>query len=169
MLSFPIRSLDAGAVTVDASLAFDDPVWEDADVRPREGVRVTGRLSSAGADRFYFSGHLAGAVAVDCRRCLDPLTVAAAEDVAFLIAAPGDETLDDDPDVFVLPIHSDEVDLAPAIREFWLLTVPSFVDCSSEGQVPCGKAIAASAASAPPPPATDPRWAALRDLKLDAD
>jgi uncharacterized protein len=67
MLSFDIRSLETKAVHVDGSLAPDDPVWEEGDLRPTEPIRVTGRLSSAGEGRFYFTGRLEGRTELPCR------------------------------------------------------------------------------------------------------
>ena len=70
MLCFDIRSLESQAATVDGDLAADDPVWESEGPRPEGSLRVTGRLSSAGPGRFYFSGELDGVIDSECRRCL---------------------------------------------------------------------------------------------------
>ena len=67
MLSFDIRSLETKAVQVDGSIQPDDPIWEEGDVRPSEPVRVTGRLSSAGEGRFYFTGRIDGGIVLPCR------------------------------------------------------------------------------------------------------
>lgn len=130
MLSFPTRSLLQGAVQVAGDLEPGDKVWQDGDQRPAGGVRVTGRISGAGAGRFYFSGRFAGAVVGECRRCLVEVQSAidSASKLLFAEAEAGD---DDDPDVFPLTPgrHGAEVDLRPAIREQWLLEVPAFVLC----------------------------------------
>ena len=60
MLSFDLRSLESKAVQVDDYLDPDDPVWKEGDPRPAEPVHVTGRLSPAGAGRFYWHGRLEG-------------------------------------------------------------------------------------------------------------
>ena len=165
MLSIDLRLLEAQAASVDGILDPDDAVWQDGDVRPRDGLRVTGRLSRAGADRYYFSGRIAGTVEMPCRRCLEPATQAVSEDVHVLFAEPGAEGAED-PDVFVLPLRAGELDLRPAAREQWLLAAPAFVECSEEcrglctrcganlNQEPCGC-----------PPVTDSRWDALRTLR----
>ena len=62
MLSFDIRSLEAHAAVVDDVLSADDPVWEESDRKPVDGVRVSGRISSAGQGRFYWHAHLHGDV-----------------------------------------------------------------------------------------------------------
>src|SRR5690242_4479603 len=98
MLSFDIRSLASKAVHVDGELAADDPVWQDEDTRPTTPLHVVGRLSAAGAERYYFSGHLEGEASGECRRCLTDVTVAVAEDVQLLFVEADTEGADD-PDV----------------------------------------------------------------------
>ena len=130
MLSFPTRSLLQGAIQVTGELEPDDRIWQDGDQRPAEVVRVTGRLSGAGAGRFYFSGKFAGAALGECRRCLvEVRSVIAGE--AHLLFAESETGDDDDPDVFplILGRSGSEVDLRPALREQWLLEVPAFVLC----------------------------------------
>ena len=63
MLSFDLRALEARAAVVDGALEPTDPVWDADDPRPLGPLRVTGRLSSAGAGHFYFTGHVEGVAA----------------------------------------------------------------------------------------------------------
>ena len=128
MLSFDIRSLESKAAQVDASLSAADPVWVEGDPLPSQPVSVIGRLSSAGSDRFYFSGRIEGLVELACRRCLTEVSAEVADEVQILFAEAGDEDTDD-PDVFHLDPRSVALDLRPAIREHWLLAVPRFVLC----------------------------------------
>src|SRR3954470_431768 len=100
MLSFDIRSLEAKAVQVDGSLQPDDPIWEEGDAKPAGPIRVTGRLSSAGEGRFYFSGHIEGRVEMACRLCLEDVEAEVDEDVHFILAETGAEEADD-PDVYL--------------------------------------------------------------------
>ncbi len=60
MLSFDIRALEAQAEAVDGELSPTDEVWQGGDLLPQGPLRVTGRLSAAGPDRFYFSGRITG-------------------------------------------------------------------------------------------------------------
>src|SRR5215212_11362934 len=100
MLSFDTRSLDEKAAQVDGQVDSDDPVWQAEDhPRPVEPVHVTGRLSSAGPGRYYFSGHMDGTAAAECRRCLIELRTSVDEDVQFIFAEPSSEDADE-PDVF---------------------------------------------------------------------
>jgi uncharacterized protein len=120
MLSFPIRTLDQGAVQVESDLPADDAVWLEGDVRPVAGVHVNGRLSGAGTGRYYFSGGFHGTAAGECRRCLAPVEFVVQGDVHLLFADANDENADE-PDVYPLSDSGLELDLRPPIREAWML------------------------------------------------
>lgn len=131
MLSFPTQSIVAGAVQVQGDLDRDDQCWIEGDSRPNTSLRVTGRLSSAGQGRFYFSGKFAGEATVECRRCLQDIDVEVGAEAHLLYA---DTETEGDPDIYPLAIGraGEAVDLRPAIREQWLLEVPAFVLCSPD-------------------------------------
>jgi len=165
MLSFDIRSLASKAVQVDGVLAADDPVWQDDDPRPSSPIRVTGRLSAAGGERYYFSGHFEGEVSGECRRCLTDVTESVEEDAQLLFVEADTEGADD-PDVYVVDPRAYELDLRPALREQWLLAVPAFVQCREDckGLCPtCGTDLNTGACDCAP--ATDSRWDALRKVR----
>lgn len=163
MLSFDLRTLDRHAQQVDSVLPGDDPVWEPGDPHPTDGVRVHGRLSSAGTGRYYFHGHIEGRATMECRRCLAPASADVDETVSFVFAEAGDTEMDDDPDVFPIPALAQELDLRPAVREEWLLAAPAFLECRPDckGLCPtCGAELNAGPCGCAP--AADPRWDALR-------
>jgi len=165
MLSFDIRSLASKAVQVDGVLAADDPVWQDDDPRPSSPIRVTGRLSAAGGERYYFSGHFEGEVSGECRRCLTHVTESVEEDAQLLFVEADTEGADD-PDVYVVDPRAYELDLRPALREQWLLAVPAFVQCREDckGLCPtCGTDLNTGACDCAP--VTDSRWDALRKVR----
>jgi uncharacterized protein len=166
MLCFDIRSLESQAAQVDGELAADDPVWESEGPRPAGPVRVTGRLSPAGAGRFYFSGRLEGTVAGECRRCLTDVTVPVTDEVHLFFAEEGDETAEDDPDVYPIDASARDLDLRPAIRESFALAAPQFLACREDCQGLCPSCGADRNAGACHCPATtDSRWDALRSLR----
>jgi uncharacterized protein len=166
MLVFDLRTL-AEAVRVDDELTPDDSVWEAGDPTPSEPVRVTGRLSPAGVsgDRFYFSGHVTGSVLDTCRRCLTDVSTTIDEKVQLLfVAEDADEA--DDPDVFVFDPRGRDLDMRPAIREQWLLSVPCFALCREECKglcATCGADLNAGPCECAGP--VDDRWAALRAVQ----
>ena len=168
MLSFDLRSLETQAARVDGALAGDDPVWLEGDARPVGSVQVTGRLSSAGSERFYFSGHLSGVARDTCRRFLVDVETPVAQDVHVLFAESGGED-EDDPDVYPIDAREHDLDLRPAIREEWLLAVPALVVCKDDckGLCPkCGADLNAGACGCAQ--VRDPRWDALRSLDESA-
>ena len=134
MLSYPTRTVSAGAVQVDAMLGPEDGVWQDGDSLPsKDGVAVSGRLSEAGQGRFYFTGSLKGSFEQECRRCLVGVETVVETDTHVLFA-DGEHVDEDDPDVFPLAFgrSGDEIDLKPVVRQEWLLEVPAFAVCRPE-------------------------------------
>ena len=164
MLSFDIRSLESTPERVDGTLAPDDPVWQEGDPVPSAPVHVTGRVSSAGSGRFYFSGHIDGDVGLECRRCLTDVQASVSQDLQLIFAEAGDEEIED-PDVYSIDPQASALDLRPAIREEWILSVPAFVLCRED----CKGLCATCGADLNEDPthshaAADPRWSALRGL-----
>lgn len=169
MLAFDIRSLLVNPGQVDGSLAPEDEVWMDDDVRPDAPLQVTGRVSVAGQDRFYFSGRFDGQVTLDCKRCLTPVATKIGDRVTAIFSDAGGEDTDD-PDVFALTDGGATLDVRPVIREQWLLQVPSFVLCRTDcrGICPtCGTDRNMGTCTCAPTP--DSRWDALRAARSRAD
>jgi uncharacterized protein len=165
MLSFDIRSLRERAVSVSGEIDPDDPVWKPDDPRPAGPIRVTGRLSSAGAGRFYWHGRMDGQAALDCRRCLLETTAEVGEEVHLIFSEDGDP---DDPDVYSIDPDARELDLRPAVREHWLLEVPGYALCRPDckGLCPtCGTDLNASECGCPP--VAQSRWDGLRKHRGD--
>ena len=165
MLQFDIRSVEARAAQVDAELPPDDPIWEQGDPVPAKPLRVTGRLSAAGSGRFYWHGRLSGDLTLPCRRCLTETTVHVQDETHVIFAEEGSEETED-PDVYVLDERSNQLDLRPAVREQWMLNVPSFAECRAEcrGLCPtCGKDLNEGPCECPA--SRDSRWEALRRIQ----
>ena len=162
MLSFDIRSLETKAVHVDGSVQPYDPIWEEGDSRPTEPIRVTGRLSSAGEGRFYFTGRMTGAMELPCRLCLEEVDVGVDEEVHFLLAEIGAEEADD-PDVYLYDPNARMLDLRAAVRETWVLTAPAYVQCREDCKglcATCGTNLNENTCNCAPTK-TDSRWDAL--------
>jgi uncharacterized protein len=169
MLSYDIRSVEQKAVSVEGVLEVDDPVWQEGDVRPSSPVQVTGRLSPAGTGTLYFAGTLVGTAQAECRRCLTDVTVPVSDEISFVYAEAEAEGADE-PDVYPYDPQDGALDLAPAVREQWLLAVPGFALCREDCQGICptcgaDRNLGPCACRTKEP---DPRWDALRALKKDA-
>ena len=166
MLSFDIRSLESHAAQVDGRLASDDAVWEDGDVRPAKPILVEGRLSAAGPSRFYFSGRIEGQAEMHCRRCLTEVGAHVEEDVHFIFSSEGDDSADD-PDVYPFNPNAATLDLRPAVRESWLLSVPGFVVCRENCKGICANCGAEwnTESCDCAPVTTDNRWDSLKAVR----
>ena len=167
MLSFDIRALEAHAQPVDGALSPTDEVWQAGDLLPQEPIRVTGRLSSAGPDRFYFSGRIEGTAQGECRRCLTDVTTPVVLDSHLVFSAATDEDGEDESDAYAFDLAARELDLREAVREEWLLNVPAFPLCRDDcaGLCPrCGadRNLPADAGGCRCEPERDNRWDALR-------
>jgi uncharacterized protein len=167
MLQFDIRAVEARAVQVKAELPPDDSIWQPGDPVPASPLRVSGRLSAAGAGKFYWHGRLEGDLTLPCRRCLADTTVHVQDEAHVIFAEPGTEETED-PDVYVLDERSRRIDLRPAVREEWLLNVPAFAECREDckGICPtCGKDLNDGPCECPI--ARDTRWDALRRTETE--
>jgi uncharacterized protein len=165
MLSFDLRSLRERAVSVDAEIGPNDPVWQPEDPRPAGPLHVSGRLSAAGSGRFYWHGRLDGTVALECRRCLRDTTAAVHDEVHLVFAEAGDP---DDPDVYSIDPAAPELDLRPAVREQWVLDAPAYALCRPDckGLCPtCGTDL--NAGDCDCAPVAQSRWDALRKHRGD--
>src|SRR4051794_3532092 len=165
MLSFDIRSLETQAVIVDEELSADDAIWQEGDPKPADSVHVTGRLSSAGAGRFYWHGRIEGNVVLECSRCLNEASAHVSDEAHIIFAESGDEETDD-PDVYRIDPNDRELDLRPALREEWILAAPSFGLCREDCKglcARCGTDLNTGSCDCEHTSA-DPRWEALRKL-----
>ena len=132
MLSVDLRSLEGQAAQVDGEIAPDSSLWLGVAVPPCSPVTVHGRLSGAGDGRYYFTGEFEGSAVGECTRCLKEVLVRAGDSIQCLFVESDEDGLDDDPDVFLLDSKSRRIDVGPAVREGWILAVPSFVLCRED-------------------------------------
>ena len=161
MLRIDVRELAAGPVETRGELSPDDPALEGLDVRLGAPVAVQGRLQAIGAERFFWQGSLRTVVEGECRRCLTPLRAPIQAEISALFST--DPEALDDPDAYAVAPEATAVDLAPAVREELLLSVPRFIVCSEDcrGLCPhCGTNLNTGLCACAP--AVDPRWQGLR-------
>lgn len=120
-------------------------------------------------DGVYVTGTAQAGTTGECVRCLDPLQqrVTAELQELYLYSAP-DEGGDD---VDELPlVDGDWIDLEPLLRDSLVTALPFQPVCSPDCPglcSECGARLADDPGHAHE--STDPRWAALRGLALDAD
>lgn len=140
--------------TVVSSSTTDEPVVGDVTVESIErGVSVTGGV------RFAWEG--------ECRRCLEVTggQIDIDLDEIFQVGAPEDSEL--------LPLEGDQIDLVPLVREAVVLSLPLAPLCRDDcpgpdpDRYPAMTEQSLDEGARAEAPATDPRWAALDQLRLD--
>ncbi len=163
MLRVDLRAVDEAPVEIAGTVAVNDPVFEGVELDLRDPVNVAGRISSAGAGRYFWRGRIIARVAGECRRCLASVvtTIDAPIDVLFV-----EDTESEDPAVYLIPERAQSIDVREAVREELVLAVAPYVLCRDNcaGLCPqCGKELNTGACDCTPP--VDPRWGALEALR----
>src|SRR2546425_2548841 len=108
MLQVDLRELARGPVETQGQLAGNDLLFEGLDVVLADPVHVAGRLHAAGEGRFYWRGSLHTRMAGQCRRCLVPVPVPVAAEIAALFSADPDAL--EDPSSYPLAPDATEID-----------------------------------------------------------
>jgi len=139
MLHVGLSDLEQGPVDTAGQVPVNDPLFEGLGIALHEPVVVSGQLTSAGADSYFWRGKLQTTVGASCRRCLAPVIrpVTTSVDVLF-----SEDPENDDPSVYVIPPNEKSLDLTPAVREELILAAPDYLLCREDcrGLCPrCGK------------------------------
>lgn len=138
--------------------------WTDAELTFVEPPRVELTARETGDGGIHVTGRLQGSIEVTCRRCLEPVHEALEIEVDWLFEPGLDE---EDEGVFPLEEGEErELDLAPRIREEFLLEAPAYPLCDPEcqGLCPvCGTNLNESSCDCDTT-GVDPRWGPLEDL-----
>jgi uncharacterized protein len=134
-----------------------------AAVPPDEPVHVDVMLESL-TDGLTATGTIRAPWVGECRRCLDP--------VRGVVEARLREVYDPHPiEGETYPFEGDRVDLEPMVRDVVLLALPLAPLCRDDCPGPAPETfptvVAADDAGDEAAPATDPRWAALDELRFE--
>lgn len=156
-----------GSVDVEAQLASDDELWKDTDLVWARDVEATVRASYAGTGEVVARGKVAGTLVQECRRCLERVDTEFEEELTMVFVDDADE--DEDGGAYALEPVGETLDLSSAVREEIVLAVNPFVVCKPEcrGLCPqCGQNLNEGSCDCTQEE-SDPRWAALRELKSE--
>jgi len=147
--------------TIDASIDAGDLGVDDE--------RITGPVTVvleavSNIDGVVVAGSISIPWSVACRRCLADVTGTATVDVEEIYQ---DDVVDED----AYAIEGDQIDLAPAVREYVLIELPDGPLCRDDcaGICPVCGADRNEAPCDCDNSVRDARWAALDDLRLDDD
>ena len=137
----------------------------------KAGVRLD--LNRSGRE-VVVRGAIDGKLAVLCSRCAGPAKVTVREPIEVVYVPRGAETDRPEPEdpadeVDLIPYDGDDLDLSEMLREELLLSLPLAPLCkeSCRGLCPrCGADLNDGACGCPAETSEDPRFAALRNLKV---
>lgn len=157
-----------GSVIVESKVSADDDLWKDTELRWAGDVDVRLRAAFAGTGEVVARGKARGTLQRQCRRCLEPVETEVEHDLTLVFVEDGAED-EDDGSTYVFEASGTELDLSEAVREELVLAVNPYVVCDPDcrGLCPrCGKDLNEGPCDCTEEE-TDPRWAALRDLKSE--
>src|SRR5262245_268049 len=95
MLRVTLREAHAGPVDTTGDVAQNDPALAGLDLTLATPIKVSGRFSSAGEEKYYWRVRFDTTLRTQCRRCLTDVDVPVGESRGLIFAAD-DETPEGD-------------------------------------------------------------------------
>lgn len=163
MFRIDLRAVERAPVELAGTIPADDPAFAGLDFTFGAPVRLSGRVSIAGARRFYWHGRIDTTARAECRRCLAAVVVPVHHAIDVVFTEDQDA---EDPSEYVIAEGSIVLDVREAVREELILAVPEYVLCGEacRGICPdCGTDLNTGTCTCAP--TTDPRWAGLEALR----
>ena len=151
---------------VEASISADDDLWRDTDLKWKHEVGVRLRAAFAGTGELVARGDIRGTLLQECRRCLKPVETRF-EDELTLVFVSEASIVNEDDSSYTFDPTAPTLDMSRAVREEVVLATNPYVVCDPD----CLGLCATCGADLNEGPCdctedkTDPRWAALRELK----
>jgi len=154
---------------VDITTTVEDVAITAARVPTDGEVHVAATLEAIEGGAVTVTGTVTAPMDAECRRCLEPIrtTIDAGLSEVFEPQPVEGETY---------PLEGDLVDLEPVVRDALLLALPLAPLCREDCPGPAPEAFPTGPAApdaedevTDDEPPLDPRWAALRELRLDDD
>lgn len=125
-------SPDQGEVNAEGEFQPDPATYPD-EIGISEPLHYNLTISSMGHGEYLLTGHVQGDVTMQCRRCLDPVTVSSDSELIYTLEySPGEEELTmrlDDEEDEVLLFGKPEVDFALLLTEVFTVDLPLTVNC----------------------------------------
>ena len=166
-----VTEIEGGSRAFEFTLSSDDPLFDEQRFRLTSDVSVTGEAVGHIA-QIDVSGSIRGEAEVDCTRCLAPVPWPIDIDfkVGFIppehfTSKTEHEVAAEDLDVDIL--EDNQIDLAKVVREQILLNLPEQKFCRPDCKglcLQCGADLNLLDCKCSEDE-TDPRWAALKNLK----
>ncbi len=172
MLTIPLARLEReGALDIQAAIPPDDPIWEGTELRFSTPLIVSGQAQLLSTGGYLVKVALRGALAQECRRCLDPVETPMNEELSLLFLTPGETPEEGEDEVREVPREETELVLDRVIREELLLIHWPYAVCREDcrGLCPrCGINLNEDSCQCSDEE-LDPRWDALRALNEERE
>lgn len=170
MLNLSLPAVSRAEVPVRGEISPTDPVWEGTDAGLAEPLSVDLVARQVG-EGVLVRGTMRTSLALECRRCLEPVTweIDDTVDLLFEPLTGGEEEEELKGEVYALPTRGTELDLREALRQELLLRVPGHVVCEEacKGLCPqCGANLNETTCECVPEASPSP-WGALNKIKFD--
>lgn len=169
MLKLNLAELEHGEVRLCEQISPDDPMFDGGDLTLVQPLRVDLRAQYV-EDAVLVRGTAETVVELECRRCLATVRQELSAPVDLLFEAmPSEDAAELLGEVYPLPPHGAELDLAGPVREQVVLNAPAYEVCEEEclGLCPnCGANRNESPCECVPERAPS-AWDALKQVKFD--
>jgi uncharacterized protein len=157
----------SGTQEIEGEIPGDSEFWEDLDLVLVEPLGITLVVTGIPGGQVLARGEMKAVVAKECRRCLEPLEVEVKESLDLVWLDPNEFGDAEDGEFRLVEATATELDLAPVLREEFLLAVPRFALCREDCKGLCPRCgvnwnIENCDCTLEEP---DPRWEALRTMK----
>ncbi|HTN99975.1 MAG TPA: YceD family protein [Microthrixaceae bacterium] len=165
VISFPLkvselRRHSGNRLDIDKSLDLGGLAVSTASVPDGSRVRLVATVEAI-SDGVVLKGNLSVPWSGECRRCLE---MTSGEISVEVVEIYKDRPIDD-----MLPIVDEMIDLGTAVRDAVLLSLPLAPLCRVDCAGPVPEEFPVVAYEEDISPKADPRWAALDELRFDAD
>ena len=130
MLILSLTAVARAPVRLQGQIPVDDSLWTEAGIVLKEPFEFDLEARTVG-EGILVRGEIRAELEAGCRRCLVPVAVRIGDRIDLLFEPlTEEEEADLSGEVYPLPSRGDALDLAPAIREQFVLRIPDYVLCS---------------------------------------
>lgn len=157
----------SGTEEISGKVPEDSEFRENLGLALAEPLEIALLMTATPGGQVLARGEMRAVVAMECRRCLEPVDVEVKESLDLVWLDSDEFGEAEDGGIRLLDASATELELAPVLREEFLLAVPPFVLCREDckGLCPrCGGAWNIERCDCSLEE-SDPRWEALRTMK----
>ncbi len=169
MFIINLRRLAQAPIELSGEIAEGDSIWGDPGFELASPVSVVATAEGSPTRGVTIHGSLSGRVRRECRRCLEGMESVVSEDFDLLFD-PKVSLIEEDIRVYALDSEADKLDLKPALRERFVLAVPTYTVCRPDCRGlcdSCGANLNEETCECSPG-GPDPRWGPLTALRKES-